>query len=202
MLEAAKIHLFITIILTQLSSILYNEIPYFPIEISRTAADGGVITKYIFNIGLISLIITLLFTNNINKETFVLWFGLSMIAYFDDKQHWVLHNIGVLILFLVAMFNAYKIGGESVLLVLLALSINTLRIGFRFLVVMYFEMNIGISYLWNHPQSTITEIFNLSKNIMYKGHLACNNPSVTIPFFKVSGVLQWVSFYVLSFIFK
>jgi len=201
MLESAKIHLFITIILTQISSILYNEIPYFPIEISRTAADGGVITKYIFNIGLTSIIITLFMTNNVTKETILLWIGLSIIALFDDKQHWIMHNLGVLILFIVAMINAYHVGGSAVLFVFMAIAINMIRIGFRILVVMYFEMNIGIFDLWNHPK-LIYDIFNLSKNIMYRGHISCSEPSITVLVFKISGVLQWVSFYALSFIFQ
>lgn len=197
---AAKIHLFITIILTQLSSILYNEIPYFPIEISRTAADGGIITKYIFNIGLTSIIVTLFMTNNVNNETLLLWIGLSIIALFDDKQYWILHNVGVLIMFLIAIFNAYKMGGKSVLLVLMALAVNAIRIGFRTLAILYFEMNLGLMDLYHHPK-TIYDVFNLGKSIMYRGHYVCSNPSVTIPIFKVSGVLQWVSFYILSFIF-
>lgn len=200
MLESAKIHLFITIILTQISSLLYNEIPYFPIEISRTAADGGAITKYIFNIGLTSIIITLIMTNNINKETVLLWIGLSIIALFDDKQHWIMHNIGVLILFIVAILNAYRVGGKAVLLVLMAIAINVIRIGFRILAVLYFELNLTIIDLIKKP-TMIYDIFTLSKTIMYKGYHICLTPSITIPVFKISGVLQWVSFYTLSFIF-
>lgn len=99
------------------------------------------------------------------------------------------------------MYNAYKIGEKSLVLVTFALMINVLRIGFRFIVVMHFELGISPYQLFTNPQKLIYEIFKLSKDIMYRGDVACSNPSITIPIFKLSGVLQWVSFYAISFIF-
>ena len=69
-------------------------------------------------------------------------------------------------------------------------------------------LKVGIVVTFEMPSSHrlftlvgMREVFDRCIEIMYKGATVCTAPQLTIPMFKLGGVLQWAAFYALSFVF-
>jgi hypothetical protein len=157
---------------TWIGSYIDGSVPYFPIEISRTAASG----RY----GYFGLCLgTIVFCPYIQgrADGWISWIGLLILALVDDKMSWNVHMLGVFImLFGVALSNV-----NLTLLFLLGLLFFS-RVVIRFIVVSAYEVN----------HVTIHNIIQKNKEIMYSGK--CAYP-ITLLVFKLSGVLQWVCFW-------
>lgn len=82
-----KIHLLVLVILIQTIALLNttSALPYFPIEVSRTA-ECGELNQWIFPLGVLSLGLTMYLTNYLKAKYSIAWFGLLLLAWFDDKN--------------------------------------------------------------------------------------------------------------------
>lgn len=192
-MEVVKAQLLTTVIATQVSALTYGVVPYFPIEVSRTAASGR-IPLGVFRCGILSMIITLLVSHTLDWQTFAIWLSLSLICCADDVNHWFLHMAGVFSLILVAAYGIYE-GGEAALVpFVVAVSLYALRLLVKFLVITFYEIWEERSFSMRFLRANIER----HMNIMYRGAKACRRPDIVIPVFKVSGVLQWALLYSLS----
>lgn len=218
-----KEYIFGTVILTQLSAIIYNKVyqtgslPYFPIEISRTAASNPFSYIILFGgaiLSVVNLIQTLKPQSTLSMFGIILGgAGLVCLAIFDDVNHWAMHMLGVLGLmigsFFAIFFSPANISPQLKFIYLtLILSLMFSRWIIKTLAVMAFEMGHEdidsipalIDFITN--DSTRRFVLNKSLDIMYHGENVCRNPGLTIPMFKVAGILQWVVFYLLLEIFS
>lgn len=197
-MQAVKLHLLITIICTQVAALLFN-VPYFPIEISRTAASGP-ISSLVFRFGLFSLIVTLLLTGTLNNQTLLLWLSLSMIALFNDKSYFWIHMLGFGIMLALSTYQAIT-RPLSLRLLILALSLYLLRLVGKFMVLVLLEMPPcnRVDFL---SKEYYLAVYHKHMHIMYFGvKSGLRHPRITMLIFKASAVLQWILLYVLSCIY-
>src|SRR5580700_7675823 len=103
---AVKLHLLATIVITQVIALYDGQVPYFPIEISRTAASSTN-AKNALAVGFGLLIVTLFFTRSLNDITVAIWVGLMFVALIPDTLNWWLHMLGVFIVFAAASVHVY-----------------------------------------------------------------------------------------------
>ena len=190
-MTAAKIHLLVTIVVQTLVCLKdpVSTLPYFPIEISRIAASSRV-GKFVFQVGVATLIFTLLLSSEFNGTTLFLYFALMLIAYFDDVNNWGLHMLGVGLLFLVGVYHLYNEGSS----VLRPILVATLIYFTRLLVKMVVMCDCTQYHLFLIDSEFRSSIFRQALQIMYHG----SSDPVIITTFKLCGVLQWLSFYVFS----
>ncbi len=185
-MDAIKIHLLVTIIATQVVALFYERtVPYFPIEISRTAASGKT-SLLTFRVGILTIILSLLWTGQLTLITFLLWIGLSIVAVFDDVSYWGLHMIGVGVVFVIMTVHTFQHG--AMMPILCALIIYGLR----------FVLDAGTLLYYEQCAFDITHFTTLHKDIMYRGSIACKRPDIVIPVYRIGGLLQWTAFYALS----
>ena len=184
-MNVLKIHLLVTIVATQLVALFYerSSVPYFPIEISRTAASGP-LALGTFRIGIGSLILSLVWTGHVTHITLGLWVCLSTVALFDDVSNWT-HMVGVAGIFLHMALQALS---NEPLPILGALVIYCLRFALDMVTLIVYE---------DCPLSP-TQLAAKHKEIMYNGAPACKRPDVTLQVYRLGGVMQWIAFYSLS----
>jgi hypothetical protein len=160
-----------------------GNLPYFPIEISRAAADGGPAASFAFKVGFLfgpPLLLLLGLSPSISLYTFAAYIGLQFITFFDDVQHWRVHMFGVMLMSLGAGAHiVFEKGGHINLLVVAAV-VWLLRLALKFLVVVWIE------------QEPIAQAGAKGMYIMYTGR--CKEPQVTLSVFRLCGVLQWIAF--------
>jgi hypothetical protein len=163
-------------------------IPYFPIEISRTAASLPYAAN-VFKLGVASLAIHLpLFDSTDAQDSlYPIWLGLVIVALFDDATYWGAHMLGVLIMamgFIPLLFER-----DRLILFCSAVLIYGIRIILKGIVVACLEFDVSVTQLpWILPS-----VFRKSLEIMQRG----SSHSFVTDVFRVCGVLQWVSFYLL-----
>lgn len=181
-----------------------RSVPYFPIEISRTAGSSQ-LAHTVFIWGIISLLPTLLYESFVTfhavSETLILgnplfiWPFILSIAWFDDKRHFVLHNVSVsCMLFMVA---CHAITGENRhLKIPIFVCVQLLA------AVSVLMKAIGIIYMeFEHPWQSlrfpsVVTMANRTISVMYEG--AANEMDAMKPIFQVTGAMQWLAFYLLS----
>lgn len=198
-MEYVKAHLLATILATQVSALIWGKVPYFPIEISRTAASGP-IPLTIFRIGIVSVIATLFITKSLNIQTFVVWISLSTICLFDDVNYWALHMSGVAGLLLVSIYSIYLRGRACLAPCIMAIVIYGLRNLMKITLIALMEIDKEKSFKFMSKE-WMQDQFTRHMAIMYNGEKACLNPNYLMPAFKISAVLQWVLLYSISFCF-
>ena len=210
-MEAAKIHLFATILMTQAAALWRGRVPYFPIEIFRTAAAGDV-PLLVFKTGITLLLATLYSSKCLDWITFFLWTGVMVVAFVPDTTHLIVHNLGVLVVFITAGYYVYRHSTSAAFAPLAcAVTIFLLRLVFKLLVLVVYDKYAN-AYLFN-AGSAITAIKGIharGTEFMFMGRAAYGtSPSeeddaawaVIAGVFKICGVLQWVAFYSLSLVF-
>lgn len=100
----SKFYVLLLIICTIITSILIDKnLPYFPIEISRTGATG--FANFIFSWGTIPLLFTTYLENGYSTRLTLMLVSLIIITFNDDYKYLIRHQIGVLILFLSFLYN-------------------------------------------------------------------------------------------------
>lgn len=75
-MDAVKLHLAATVMATQACTLYSGAAPYFPIEISRTAASSPSASRALAT-GFATLLATMLYTKTLNAVTFTMWAGLD-----------------------------------------------------------------------------------------------------------------------------
>jgi hypothetical protein len=189
-----KIHIFVAVVASQLAALFLDveRVPYFPIEVSRTAATGYY-SKCVFNTGIMTLVVTMWLGDILRLKYALLYMSLVCIAYFDDVTHWHLHMFGVALLFLGAvtlLATSTRSRDDTITLIIAAL-IYLVRIALKAGVVLLFET-------WSASSSPLEAIAQKCMLIMYKGEEVCLTPGVTLMIFKLCAIGQWAVFWLFS----
>jgi len=146
-------------------------------------------SEQIFKLGTASLMVTLVATNELNLTTFFIYTSLLCISFFNDIAHWGMHMLGVFFLFLTCLIHVYTKGIFNFRIFLCVLIIYLLRLVIKFIALV--DVREYMVFFMNSKFRT--EIFRKGLYIMYHGS---NDPTILI-LFKLCGVLQWISFYLL-----
>lgn len=182
-----KVILVATVLTTALTACYIDRsIPYFPIEISRLAT--GLHSRWVFLAGTILAFVASGFSSW-NDDPCLLFAltGLVVLAVFDDRAHWGLHMIGV-IMIMFAVIGKWFLCREGGGLLLVALGLYVSRIVIKTVAVMMYESKTGGLY----------EVFDISLKIMYSGHV---QEQVTLNVFRFAAACQWVVFLLLGSLF-
>ena len=168
-----KLSLFITGFVTVFFGVWIDQsVPYFPIEISRTAT--GPYSRVLFPLGAFTSLIVAYFEVK-TKHYLIVFAGFLLLALVNDKQSWSIHMLGV-----VLMFGgiASKIYHD-----------NTKYMTFGLILCIYMgRIVLKILTLTHYGY----RIFEKAKDIMYTGN--ADTPAQLL-IFKLCGILQWVVLY-------
>lgn len=188
-----KLHLLLIVLTVQLVALWQQEepVPYFPIEISRTAASGSV-NRWLFPLGIVSLGVTLRSRGLLRRYRLV-WVALLCIACFDDKYHPVLNQVGVALLFVTLMRSLLlalpddeeerlKRVRQHVLVIAAAGSIYLTRFVLKLAIVYLLELQPG-----DTVYERVMEIMHHSEAVW-----------ATLAIFRLCGVMQWLAFGLLA----
>jgi len=206
---AVKLHLLATIVITQAIAVNKGAVPYFPIEISRTAASYEV-AGATFTAGILTLTVTLVWTAPTNCVTFGLWLGLVIVALVPDTVSVWLHMAGVAIVFMTTILHIYLRSATETwqglaIPIAWAIGIFALRIIVRSLVLFVFARQF---YRFKTYADVLEFCLTVSRNLMFYGRntfpegvLGDEAWAAIKPTMQICGVLQWVAFYALSLSF-
>lgn len=190
---AAKIHLLATILVVQAIALYEQRVPYFPIEISRTAASSQTAT-YAMILGFGSL---LWHVPSYTAPALIIWVGLMIVALVPDTYSVGGHMAGVGLVFLGAIVNTHSNhGAGGWLLIAFALVIYVLRIVFKGVALLLLDKPTLTASL---QSGVVVALHQRIRDIMF-GRAVDVAPAL-IPYFQLSGVLQWVVFFALSYLF-
>lgn len=210
-MHAAKIHLLLTILATQIVALFVGGVPYFPIEISRTAASSKLASGCL-SIGAITLIITLVAANELTPITFMMWAGLLIVALIPDNVFMLAHMLGVVIIGVAACLHVFSARSTKD-----GRSLSPLLVSFAMIYSLRWVLKVGVMLLhdpainrpgreWTHVNllSLSSELTERALDIMLNGERAFGGNTAAWndirPLFQVAGVLQWVAFYTLSLV--
>jgi len=209
----SKVHVVAVIVATWGCALFGGQgLPYFPIEISRAAASNPK-AHAVFTWGILSLLPTLLYESYVDAgqrilgNPLLLWPAVLTLAYFDDQRHMALHVVAVCVLILLVLsFVLYSEDTHHRLPVFLcALAVFGLSATMKGFVVVYIEMQQSL-FDWSVPWQVLTNrngrmtlAIRHVFEIMYDAH--AKEWHHVLPIFQVTGVLQWLGFYLLSSIY-
>lgn len=207
-----KLYCVLIVGLTWFCALLVDRsVPYFPIEISRTAA-GGRYSLIVFRYGIASILPVILyeyyqtgFSQPLLMTPLPLWPCILIAAWFEDYQHLVLHGAGVLAMFALVCANVLLYGDTTrrVPVLACALMIETLRMGMKGFIVMFTEFDNSVwdvkvyMYALLNVGGLRDRIVTHILNIMFLGVDYCMIPQLTLPVLRVTGLLQWIAFYLM-----
>lgn len=200
---AVKLHLLASILATQVFALWDSKnLPYFPIEISRTAASSPLATRSL-QVGFSTLLVTMVLSGAATWARGLMWLGIMIVAFVPDTLHKVLHIVGVLVVFAAAIMDLAWTG--RMYFVFLAGLIYALRTVFLFSSLVWIDEHFQQDTLqFTDIWSFISELAARHHAIMFlrqEDFAPGTYPVRVIPYCKVSGVLQWVAFFVLSLAF-
>jgi len=194
-MDLLKLQLLTTVILTQAVSLYSGNVPYFPIEISRTAASSKW-ALFVFRVGMCSSIV--LVHHALNYNQILAWFSLVVIAIFDDVAWPGMHIVGLWMLGLSGVIAAYY-SEQGLTLISIAGYVTLVRLMMRGLAILALEglEEKEVSFNPSLDRTIVVKcirLFERSSYIMKTG----DADEYVLWFFRMSGVLQWVTFLVLS----
>lgn len=221
MFPLAKLHCLCIVICVWLSALLVDKtVPYFPIEISRTASTGH-FSQLIFKWGIVSLLPTLVYESFFSPAAyaagekkledptlFLVWLGILIAAWIPDRESMVIHGGGVLIIILavaihVFMAEAHNLQRNLCVLVC-ALGIEAARMLIKGFVVWFAELDGG--KVWD-PMAYVMALYHHADitrhimKVMFEGVDHAIVPALTIPVLKVTGVMQWMALYLMTVLY-
>lgn len=199
----SKRYLLVLILVVQSIALLstdpHEQIPYFPIEISRTAATTA-LNRWVFPLGVLLLVPVALRVDGPRTRSpmrfTVAWLGLFMLAWFDDKHYWLLHMIGVGLMILSLLSACGKWNGGSLGMELLWQ--NERLIGGLVLYAVRVVLKVAVVVLFE-AQSLTAPALLLAKvqAIALHGASATQGP-FTLSVFRLCGVVQWLAFWLFA----
>lgn len=195
-----KLHVLGTVLGTQLASLFLDseKLPYFPIEVSRSAANGHY-SRIIFQYGIALLPLTAILSGEFHMDLVPLYVSLLLIAFFNDVDHYHLHSSGVFCLFLsfsLIFWNSTSSFQRNGLLLSSAVLLMFLRWLAKICVVYFVEFRNNAKEL--HLSPLPERIWGKVMEIMYRGRYVCRNPRITLTVFRCCAVGQWIVFLILS----
>ena len=169
-----KISILITVLSTIFTGYWIDQSTfYFPVEISRTAT--GPIGQIIFPFGALCSFIIGITELSVNITDLYPFLGFLILTIIDDKKSRIIHMIGVLLMIVGVGVKAFRTKQTT--------------IAFGLIMSIYFLRIIMKGVVLSHHG---TNIFNVSKHIMYTGE---TETQTQLLIFKLCGVLQWVALY-------
>lgn len=200
-MNAVKLHLLVTVVASQAVALYDGAVPYFPIEISRTAASSANANRALAT-GFATLLVTLLYTKTLDVVTFTMWVGLMVVALVPDTLNWTVHMLGVVIVFVAALAHVYRHRDAALLPPVICSAVcYGIRIILKAAVMLWADPKVRAATALSFS-SLFSVLFERSRDVMLRGPMATDAKTWAMigPTFKVCGVLQWVSFYALSFV--
>ena len=174
-------------------------IPYFPIEISRTAV--GPYASQFFLLMVCVLGIATYAQHGLVSRYFSAWLGIFVVATYDDVNYYTIHMLGAYHIFLTAAslaFINYKNQDFWILLSVITL-LYVLKLAFKATPVWFIETSDRETLV---PLSDdLANIVQSCKKISY-GTYDGELSHVTKILFKLSAVFQWVIFWMIYQLFK
>jgi hypothetical protein len=190
--------------------LLDQNLPYFPIEISRTGAKG--FSNMIFSYGSIPLLITM-YMDGYNIGKILILISLFIITFNNDSTYLMRHQLGVLFLAMSFLYNI--IGSENrkpnIMIFMTCIILYLIRLVAKssFVLILVFNKEIFSFYTWYEFLTTkqFGLVYEACKDIMYNGeqsnYLIGNlYTEYIIHIFRLGGILQWIMFYLLSVTIK
>jgi hypothetical protein len=179
-----------------------GEVPYFPIEVSRTAATT-LLNRWLFPAGVLALVPVACLADGATtaqlRRFAPAWLGLLTLAWFDDSQYLLLHMAGVAAMLTgivyardhdyihgLARFSVWSLPVRNAA-ILRGAALYGARVALKVITVAALES----SSWWP------TAIGWRANEIM-QGTAEAHYPLVTLNVFRLCGVLQWVVFLLLS----
>lgn len=205
MFFATKVQTTVVVCLVWIISVGWDQsVPYFPIEISRTAGSSH-LAHQVFIWGIISLLPTLFYetfhTFHAVSETLIfgnplfVWPFILSIAWFDDKRHFILHNVSVACMLL--MVACHALTGDNrhlkIPVFVCAQIIAGVSVVLKGIAIIYIE--------FEHPWQSlrfpsVLAMANRTISVMYDG--TADEMVAMKPIFQVTGAMQWLAFYLIS----
>lgn len=195
-------------------------LPYFPIEISRAAAaNASIAGSPFFFVAMLTLLPTL------TLETYWLHWAhmhspldtplllvpaVLLAAWFDDRAHIWLHNLGVLLLLLLVVAHALLLQSEwrhPYIVVGAAFALFASSAALKGAAALYLELDQHplewrmAWWLLSNRGDITTRTARKVVDVMFAGESTCLLPQLTIPIYRVTGVMQWCGFYLLSVLY-
>jgi len=200
-----KILLLWCILATWTAAFRDRSLPYFPIEISRTAT--GSLSKNVFRYG-VSLCTLAMLYESTTRVDYIAWAGLLLLAWVDDVTSLQWHQVGVAVMGFGVLLKALLSENISynILLFITAAIIYALRLLIKVgvLVVLEFRKPLNadtlLGILWN-VENFRDKLLAQAYAIMFKGESRAEHPKASIYLFSLCGVLQWLVFFIFSFIY-
>lgn len=200
-----KLCLLCCILATWTTAFRDKSLPYFPIEISHTAT--GSLSKTTFRYG-VSLCTFVMLYESVSSVDYIAWAGLLLLAWVDDVTSLRWHQVGVAVMGFGVLLKALLSENISYNLVLFlaAAIIYALRVLIKVgvLVVLEFGKPLNadtvLGMLWN-VDNFRDNLLTQAYAIMFKGESRAKEPKASIYLFSLCGVLQWLVFFIFSFIY-
>ena len=181
-----------------------DKVPYLPIEVSRMAASGP-LALMVFRSGAIAMFVPLTMEHEWSGPAALLYVALVVIALVDDAWSQAGHMVGVVMLFCAAVWQTWQRGADAVPILVTAGVGFGLRLVAKAGTVWLFEMK-GNSAHPKHRcksavdvQTQLREIATWSMQLMFGQRQFRSRWTKTA--FRAAGVLQWVVFGILAFLF-
>lgn len=166
-----KLSVLLAVLCTALSGLLDGSVPYFPIEISRTAA--GPLGRIVFPLGTaLSFAVSLYELRTLHAP----FLGLFILALVDDHTSWAIHMFGVFLMIVSIGWDAWRFGKLWPFLLICCIYLGRL------------VLKMGVTYHYG----LFKPAAKASLQIMYTGK--AETPAQLLVF-KLGGVLQWVFLY-------
>ena len=185
MLIYTRIYIVSLVLSIQAIAIFTGKLPYFPIEISRTA-EASPYNRILFPIGVICLPLFMYAMNEWSNAYLLALAGLIILAVIDDKTSLMGHQIGVAIMAIGSFYAIFSLDNlrTRLSLLLCAALLFCGRVAMKVIAVVLFE---GL-YSFSQVKDKCIEIG-------YNG--MTRHPQFLIPVFQVCGVMQWLVFYLI-----
>lgn len=204
-------YLFVGIVAMQLVSLCVDgEVPYFPIEVSRTAASHYASLVLTCVVAALPFVMACDGNLSVGSHHFVAYSGLVVIVLFDDVKYYTLHGLGVLLLALSALVSAIdikraRLKKNKLKLLVVPFVVYITRIILKVTIVWFLEIQEKSHYIPT-SLSDLANIVERCRNVGYHGchpsYDGCEYPYITTTTFKLAAVGQWVVFYYLFKLFK
>lgn len=179
-----------------------GELPYFPIEVSRTAATTA-FNRWLFPFGVLWLVPVACVVDGATlvqlRRIAPAWLGLLLLAWFDDSHHLLLHMAGVALMLLGVVYARnydFVWGVRRFSLWYLPVHNKYIIRGVALYAFRVLLKVVTVALLESEGWSPFA--IGWRANEIMQGTSAALYPRVTLNVFRLCGVLQWAVFVLLS----
>jgi hypothetical protein len=214
-----KVHTLAVCVMTAAIGVLVDRgVPYFPIELSRTAC--GPQSRFVFKWGAASVLPTLcwsvfqqhhkrddssLFAWLLLHSPLPIWVCFMVVAVYEDENHLFIHNGAVLGILCVVAGHSL-LGGDAQRrwpVMFCGLLLLGVSVAMKAIVIVYTEHEVALSDWWVwwrvllNAEGFRTRVVDHTMDVMFREEVA-RVPHLSLPIFRVTGVLQWLALYVFT----